>query len=638
MDEAYRQARKRGERDRRRAVSESHHPYLIDLESLVDYTASGHRENIGLKEIPLEMVVGTVTKGRQNAFSRSYMPLLSPDTEFARKWSNLYRIQVSEGYRDPILVTEFMHRFYVQEGNKRVSVLKFLEAPTVMAKVVRLYPDTLDTPEGDRYREFCSFWRVCPLYDLEFSQVGSYARLAAMFGQDLERPWPRKTVEYLKQTYLFFRHAYGKAGGGHLDVTPADAMLVYLGIYNQDRLLDTPSDIVASRLGKVWREIAMEAQRGADRVNLVESPIPADDGEPAISDRGASRFFMGKTAYSASEPLRLAFVHEYPCSVSGWTHVHELGRHHVDEYFGGIVSTESYEGCHDPDAFYAAVEKAVAHGADAIFSTSHTLMEYTLRAAVEYPQVRFLNCSIGLAHQSVRSYYGKMYEAKFLLGALAASIADNHRISYYAPVYASGAVSEINAFAIGAALLDPRAKVYLHWGNMPTGDLAAIMQAEGVSVLSGADVAKPFDDPTSYGLHRLVDGRAVGLAMPVWYWGRYYELIVRSLLHGTWDDVDDGSRSRAVSYWYGIESGVVDVRYAPGLPYQTRKLIQMLRSGMIEGSINPFAGELHSQDGVVQIAGFPSLASAQVVEMDWLADNVVGELPRVSMAPEVRAL
>ena len=43
-------------------------------------------------------------------------------------------------------------------------------------------------------------------------------------------------------------------------------------------------------------------------------------------------------------------------------------------------------------------------------------MEYTLRAAVEYPQVRFLNCSIGLPHQSVRSYFGKMYEAKFLLG------------------------------------------------------------------------------------------------------------------------------------------------------------------------------------------------------------------------------
>ncbi|MFR7796915.1 MAG: hypothetical protein ACLU37_01005 [Collinsella sp.] len=72
------------------------------------------------------MVVGTVTKGRQSAFSCNFMPLLPFNTEFARKWSNLYDIQVTEGYRDPIIVTEFMHRFYVQEGNKRVSVLKFL--------------------------------------------------------------------------------------------------------------------------------------------------------------------------------------------------------------------------------------------------------------------------------------------------------------------------------------------------------------------------------------------------------------------------------------------------------------------------------------------------------------------------------
>ena len=121
--------------------------------------------------------------------------------------------------------------------------------------------------------------------------------------------------------------------------------------------------------------------------------------------------------------------------------------------------------------FYAAVETAVKHGANVIFSTSHRLMEYTLRASVEYPQVRFLNCSIGLPHQSVRSYFGKMYEAKFLLGALAASMADNHRIGYHASVFASGALSEINAFAIGASLLDPRAQIILTWGDVPAGVL-----------------------------------------------------------------------------------------------------------------------------------------------------------------------
>ena len=170
MEEAYRQARKRGEQGRRRAISQSEHPYLTDLDSLVAQLPLGQRENVGLRDIPLEMVVGTVTKGRQSAFSCNFMPLLPFNTEFARKWSNLYDIQVTEGYRDPIIVTEFMHRFYVQEGNKRVSVLKFLDAPTVSARVTRLYPGTWDSVESRLYGEFCAFWRVCPLYEIEFSR------------------------------------------------------------------------------------------------------------------------------------------------------------------------------------------------------------------------------------------------------------------------------------------------------------------------------------------------------------------------------------------------------------------------------------------------------------------------------------
>jgi len=59
MEEAYRQARKRGEQGRRRAISQSEHPYLTDLDSLVAQLPLGQRENVGLRDIPLEMVVGT---------------------------------------------------------------------------------------------------------------------------------------------------------------------------------------------------------------------------------------------------------------------------------------------------------------------------------------------------------------------------------------------------------------------------------------------------------------------------------------------------------------------------------------------------------------------------------------------------
>ncbi|MFR7669820.1 MAG: hypothetical protein ACLU0O_02780 [Collinsella sp.] len=206
-----------------------------------------------------------------------------------------------------------------------------------------------------------------------------------MLGQNLIEKWPQKKVDYLRHTFLLFKRAYLRAGG-HLDITPADAMLVYLNVYNQDRLLDTPTDIVVKRLCKIWREMVIAGKSDEEKVDLVEAPSVDEEETPAKSTSGVLNFFMGKTVYSAANPLRIAFIHEFPCATSSWDSLYDQGRQYLDEHFGGIVRTEAFEDCHDPDVFYAAVETAVKHGAKAIFSTSHRLMEYTLRAAVEYPR------------------------------------------------------------------------------------------------------------------------------------------------------------------------------------------------------------------------------------------------------------
>lgn len=164
-----------------------------------------------------------------------------------------------------------MHRFYVQEGNKRVSVLKFLDAPTVTAKVTRLYPGTWDSVESRLYGEFCVFWYVCPLYEIEFSREGGYETLAKMFGQDLVEKWPQKKVDYLRHTFLLFKRAYLRAGGDHLDITPTK------------------------------------------------------------STSSVLNFFMGKTVYSAANPLRIAFIHEFPCATSSWDSLHDQERQYLDE-------------------------------------------------------------------------------------------------------------------------------------------------------------------------------------------------------------------------------------------------------------------------------------------------------------------
>ena len=47
----------------------------------------------------------------------------------------------------PITVLEYMGYYYVIEGNKRASVMKYLDARDIEADVTRVYPPRSDDPE-----------------------------------------------------------------------------------------------------------------------------------------------------------------------------------------------------------------------------------------------------------------------------------------------------------------------------------------------------------------------------------------------------------------------------------------------------------------------------------------------------------
>ena len=77
---------------------------------------------------------------------------------------------MEEGIRDPVVVYEYLQRFYVQEGNKRVSVLRSLDVPTITASITRVLPLPSDDPAIRCYNEFSRLFRVAPIYGLVFSE------------------------------------------------------------------------------------------------------------------------------------------------------------------------------------------------------------------------------------------------------------------------------------------------------------------------------------------------------------------------------------------------------------------------------------------------------------------------------------
>ena len=258
-----------------------------------------------------------------------------------------------------------------------------------------------------------------------------------------------------------------------------------------------------------------------------------------------------------------------------------------------------------------------------------TMMPAAVRVALSHPEVHILNCSINLTHNSVRTYYSRMYEAKFLMGALAASLCDSDRIGYVADYAVYGSIANINAFAFGAAMVRPDVKIILKWSTQKNVNWKKDFSWENISVISGPDFIRPDSEEREYGLYYKKGDTLSHLAAPIWQWGKYYELILRTVLSGTYT-AQLSRADQAINYWYGMASGVIDVILSKNLSYHSDRLIGILRREIISGDLQPFVGELRSQGGSVMAPAGILLSHEDIIRMNWLAENVIGEIPSLN--------
>ena len=121
------------------------------------------------------------------------------------------------------------------------------------------------------------------------------------------------------------------------------------------------------------------------------------------------------------------------------------------------------------------------------------------------------------------------------------------------------------------------------------------------------------------------DGVLQPLGSPCWLWGRFYYNVIRSIFNGTWDK---GRQAHsAVNYWWGVSSGVIDVKLASSLPEGLLRLSNLLKDGLRNGTLDPFRRRLIAQDGRIISNGNRTLKPTELLHMDWLCENVEGSIP-----------
>ena len=336
---------------------------------------------------------------------------------------------------------------------------------------------------------------------------------------------------------------------------------------------------------------------------------------------------LSRIMTSVPDRVHVAFVHQLDPLTSAWVLGHEDGRIHLEETFGDRVVCRSYFDANNDEMAELLLEQAVAEGAQVIFTTAPRLNLITLKFAVKYPKLHFFNCSVDLPYSSVRAYYGRIFEAKFITGAIAGAMAQDDRIGYVGSNPIVGVPASINAFALGAQLTNPRAQIELRWSCVE-GTPQADFFEDGIRVVSNrnASTLSCGQDFCNYGTY-LMDGRGelIPLGTPLWVWGNFYEFVIRSILSGGWKK--EKGDVTALNYWLGMDSGVIGVQLSDKLPEGVRQMALLLKKGLMEGTLDPFMRKIIAQDGTVKNDGTRRMSPEELLRMDWLCENVVGKIP-----------
>ncbi len=614
----YLDALKLGKKEYRTAISNGEYPYLPVLDDILKHVQIDSEVEIGLCDIPLDRVVGTSTAGRTEAFARNFMPLLDNGSEFSSKWSNLADAQVEEGIRDSIKVYEYLNRFYVVEGNKRVSVLKYYGAVTISAEVTRKVPAKSDILENKIYYEFMDFYEVAGINALYVSKLGEFSKILELTGGS-DEPWSDEKRKEFSAVFFMFRKEFKAMGGGKLHIKSGDAFVPFLSIYGYDKIKEMTPSLMKEAIGKIWNELVL--QKEEDQIDILMDP--SDDKD------NAGKKLLHYLLPWRDKQYKVVFAYDKEPGASDWIYTHELGRLYVEERFGDELMTDKVVIANVDDAV-DILSKEVEHGADIIFTVTPRLLDASLKVAVEHQDVKILNCSLNTPHRYVRTYHGRMYEAKFLTGMVAGAMADNNKIGYIADYPLFGTTANINAFAIGAKFTNPRAKVYLNWTTANDYDYGASFAREDIRFLSGQDFITPDSSSREFGLYYRSDEGPVNMVMPVWHWGIFYERMIRSVLNGSfkrdWQESD-----KAYNYWWGMSAGVIDIIVSREVPSEIRALVNVMKKNIVADSFNSLSCDIVDQAGVLRHGeGGPSLNVEDLTKMEWLVDNVVGDIPKLS--------
>ncbi|MGI9488668.1 MAG: BMP family ABC transporter substrate-binding protein [Geminicoccaceae bacterium] len=413
-----------------------------------------------------------------------------------------------------------------------------------------------------------------------------------------------------------------------------------LGSLLRGAYLKKLDETVNSVEGRTWFQVQ---DKGA-KIGWVAAEYLDPVADRLLAVEGAAKFLDGlgdpqiAGAFPAIDEIKAGFLFGAPIGDAGWNYAHNRGRLALEElpFVTETSYIESVTG--DDDVILAAIEQLIADGNNVIFTTSFGHMDATMEAARRHPEIIFMHCSGYKTERNAGTYFGRMYEARYLTGVLAGLMTETKVLGFVAAMPTPNVLMGINAFALGAQTMQPDVDVNVEWTGTWYGPDIETEKAE-ILLDRGADVLTIEQDSPAVIQAAAKRGKfSIGyqsdmslfapdyvLTSAVYTWGSVYQAIAQDIHNGRWQNDN---------VWMTMAEGAVDLEGTiESLPKPVTDMIADQKERIENGTFEVFTGPIQDQEGRIRLQGRETMSEADLLSMDYLVRGVIAEMPESPDAP-----
>lgn len=276
------------------------------------------------------------------------------------------------------------------------------------------------------------------------------------------------------------------------------------------------------------------------------------------------------------------------------------------------------------------MEDLVKEGCKIIICNSFSYGEWELQMSHKYPDVYFFHATGVETSKNLSTYFGRIYQMRYLTGIIAGLTTKTNEIGYVAAFPISEVNRGINAFTLGVKYVNPDATVYVKWSNDWHNDEVTAkaanelfdshnidvtaMHTDSLAVLSTADergiysIGYNYDNSSMY--------PKTFLTAPVWNWYHFYSTYILEALQG---------KLSGDSYWLGAETGIVALSpMTNNVSEEAKKTVESEKKKLESMDFDVFYGPIYDTEGRLRVQEDENMSDDSMLNsFDWYVEGVV---------------